>query len=172
MNTEVIRRPALLPAGYGDAWPEEGLPPPLWEVHELRPHHNEATFNLQALALGLAPDAEPEEHLLESLYGLRAGHWHAAFGTLVPPQTFRLSGGLMGPMLHYPDFRSVYAQVSPAGKVLGYVSALPGGGEPVEVLPFSVTLEGLMRIIAWDSEPVPVPAGRWCPSGANGPALR
>ena len=172
MNGNVKPRPALLPDGYGDIWPEEGLPSPLWDVFELRPHHNEVTFNLQALALGLAPAAEPEEHLLESLYGLRAGHWHAAFGTLAPPQTFRLSGGLMGPVLHYPDFRSVYAKVSPAGKVSGYVSAVRSGGEPGDVLPFSGTLEELMRIIAWDSEPVPEPAGRWCPSGANGPMLR
>ena len=171
MTVEFIPRPLNLPAGYETSWPAEGLLPLLWEPVALRPHHNELTFNLQALELGLALGAERDEYQLAELYDLRAGHWHAAFGTLAPPQTFRLLDQLMGPVLHYPDFRSVYARIDDAGRVSSYVSAVRNEGVLQDVLPFGPTLEDLMRIIGWDTESVEIPVGRWCPSGANGPRL-
>ncbi len=172
MNSPTIPRPATLPAGYGPAWPEEGLLPPLWEPIALRPHHNTIDFNMRAMELGLLPGAETQEDNLLILYEMRVGHLHRAFGTLEAPQNFRLIDGRhLGPVLDHPDFRSVFALVSEAGRVESYVSARTEDDSLSDVQPFADDLEALMRIIGWDKETVPVPLGQWCPSGANGPAL-
>ncbi len=173
MNNDLIPRPASLPEGYESAWPEEGLPRPLWEPHALRPHHDEVPFNVQALELGLAAGAEEEEFLLTTLYEMRTGHSHQAFGTLLPPQGFRLiEGRYMGPVLDYQDFRSVFALISDERRVKGYVSARIGQEGLLDVRHFATGLEDLARIIGYDAETVPVPLGYWCSSGANGPEIR
>ena len=172
MNSPNVPRPTSLPAGYGDIWPEEGLPPPLWEPIALRPHHNTIDFNMRAMELGLPPGAEINEDNLLILYEMRVGHMHQAYGTLEAPQNFRLIDGRhLGPVLDIPDFRSVFAQISDAGRVESYVSARTEDDVLTDVQPFANDLEDLMRIIGWDRETVPVPLGYWCPSGANGPAL-
>ena len=172
MSEERIARPATLPQGYEAVWPAEGRLPPLWEPIGLRPHHDGISFNLQAIELGLSPGADDEE-LLSMLYGMRSGHWHHAYGTLMPPRNFNLhSGRHMGPVLEYPDFRSVFALISDERKVEAYVSVRVNGEGISDVLPFADGLEDLMRIIAWDSETVPNPLGYWCTTGANGPPIR
>ena len=173
--------PADLPEGYERQWPESGLPPPLWEAVSLRPHHNTLFFNDAAEELtGQTGMAEPAEHELDQLYRWRGGHAHAAYGDLMPPQNFRLAGckvmppdRFLGPMLFYPEARSVWAQLDGEGRVARYVSALHDDDRSfiLDVLPFATDLADLMRIIGWDSEPVGIPVGRWDPSGANGPPL-
>ena len=47
----------------------------------------------------------------------------------------------------------VYAEIDDAGQVSSYVSAVRNEGVIQDVLPFSLTLEDLMRIIGWDTPP-------------------
>ena len=52
-----------------------------------------------------------------------------------------------------PDQDGCLAKIDDAGQVSSYVSAVRNEGVIQDVLPFSLTLEDLMRIIGWDTPP-------------------
>ncbi len=176
MSATMLPRPASVPAGYEAAWPAAGLPAPLWTANAPPAGRNNGAFNLAAIDLGLSAGCESDEFRVDELYAARCGHFHQAYGEVLSPGNFRLfeenGHQAMGPMLASEDSRSVFAEIGAEGQVLRYVSGIWTGGFPGGIHHFAHSVEDLMRIIDWDSEPVTIPVGYWCPSGANGPRIR
>ncbi|MDE0110759.1 MAG: hypothetical protein OXN84_00500 [Albidovulum sp.] len=154
MPIHEIDSPPPIAPGFADGDPGNYL----WIAGDVPFHRNRTEHEMRLLELGVEGEVQREEDemSLKYFYDKRLGHAHRVYGNVVPPMTFRLAGGLVGPVMgpgHPADpeeeFRYVFLdRRTPESR--GYASAwLDDGREPRGVLRFASDVGELMRLADW-----------------------